>query len=144
MTSTVAHIFIEHRQGNKMSPTVLVVEDFDDTRFMLRVMLEVNGYHVIEASDGLQAVEVARSEKPDLILMDMNLPQLDGFAATRRIREQIELRKMPIVAVTAYGTSEYRSKAIAAGCDEFITKPINFAKLKEMLSHLLLNLKAVA
>ena len=144
MTSTVAHIFKEHRQGNKMSPTVLVVEDFDDTRFMLRVMLEVNGYHVIEASDGLQAVEVAQSERPDLILMDMNLPQLDGFAATRRIREQIELRKMPIVAVTAYGTSEYRSKAIAAGCDEFITKPINFAKLKEMLSHLLVNLKAVA
>jgi CheY-like chemotaxis protein len=101
-------------------------------------MLEVKGYRVLEASDGRQAIEAALSEKPDLVLMDLNLPRCDGFVTTRRLREQSELREVPIVAVTAHGTSEYRSRAIAAGCDEFITKPINFTLLEKILSDLLL------
>lgn len=142
--STVAYTLDKENRGDHARLTVLVVEDFDEIRFMTRVMLEVSGYCVVEAINGLEAIEVAQRERPDLVLMDLNLPRLDGFAATRRIRELSELRGVPIVAVTAYGTAEHRSRAIASGCDEFITKPINFVQLKELLGCLLRPDKAVA
>src|SRR5919107_6147165 len=86
-------------ENREARPTVLVVEDFEDNRFMMRRLLEMSGYRVIEAVNGQEAVETARREHPDLILMDLSLPLLDGLAATRRIREQDGLSKVPIVAV---------------------------------------------
>jgi CheY-like chemotaxis protein len=119
------------------APTVLVVEDFDDSRFMLRLKLELSNYKVLEAANGWEAVEVARRERPSLVLMDLCMPVLDGFAATRQMREQPSLHDVPIVAVTAHGTAEYRNRAAAAGCNEFLTKPLNFERLKEVMTGLL-------
>jgi CheY-like chemotaxis protein len=119
----------------KRSPmkTVLVVEDFDETRFMLKLSMELSGYRVVEASNGQQAVEVARRERPDVILMDIGLPVMDGCKATRLIREDRALRNVPIFAVSANATAEYRVKALAAGCDEYVTKPIDFDQLKTLI-----------
>ncbi len=119
--------------GTLAGCTVLVVEDFDDTRFLMKLSLERQGYRVLEAVDGQRAVEVAASERPDLILMDLSLPVLDGLSATRRIRENSELRGVPIVAVTAHGEAQYRDKAMAAGCDDFFNKPIDFHKLEGVM-----------
>ena len=119
------------------SRTVLVVEDFDETRFVLKLSLELRGYRVLEALNGQEAIEIARREPLDLILMDLSLPILDGFAATRRIREEARSRDVPIVAVTAHATAEYRVKALAAGCNEYVTKPIDFDKLGYLLNRLL-------
>ena len=117
--------------------TVLVVEDFEDNRFMLRRLLEMSGYHVVEAVNGEQAVETAAEVRPDLILMDLSLPKLDGLAATRRIRQQDGLARVPIVAVSAHDTTDFHSDALAAGCDEYVTKPIDFDQLEALLKRLL-------
>lgn len=117
--------------------TILVVEDFDETRFMIKLSLELSGYHVLEAINGQEAVEIARRERPDLVLMDLSLPLLDGFTATRRIREETQLCEIPIVAVTAHATADYRVKAFAAGCNDYLTKPIDFDKLGDLLNRLL-------
>ena len=114
----------------------MVVEDFEDNRFMMRRLLEMSGYRVIEAVNGQEAVETARREKPDLILMDLSLPLLDGLAATRRIREQDGLGKVPIVAVSAHDTADFHADALAAGCNEYVTKPIDFDQLEGLLSRL--------
>ena len=97
--------------------TILVVDDFDDTRLLLRTWLERKGFRVIEAEDGLQAVAVAQKERPDLIIMDLEMPRLDGLTATRRIRKVKELETVPVVAVSAYGADQFREKALAAGCN---------------------------
>jgi CheY-like chemotaxis protein len=125
----------EDKAGQKQSPatTVLVVEDFDETRFMLKLSMELSGYRVVEAANGQQAVDVARRERPDVILMDIGLPVMDGCRATRLIREDKALRNVPIVAVSANATAEHRVKALAAGCDEYVTKPIDFDQLKTMI-----------
>ena len=117
--------------------TILVVEDFEDNRFMMRRLLEMSGYQVVEAVNGQEAIEVARREQPDLILMDLSLPLLDGLAATRHIREQQPLRAVPIVAVSAHDTADFHAEALAAGCDEYITKPIDFEQLESLLDSLL-------
>ena len=116
--------------------TVMVVEDFEDNRFMMRRLLEMSGYRVVEAVNGQEAVEVAARERPDLILMDLSLPLLDGLAATRRIREQPALRAVPIVAVSAHDTADFHADALAAGCNEYVTKPIDFDQLESLLSSL--------
>jgi CheY-like chemotaxis protein len=121
------------RQKPSTATTVLVVEDFDETRFMLKLSMELSGYRVVEAADGQQAVEVARRERPDVILMDIGLPVMDGCKATRLIREDKALRNVAILAVSANATAEYRVKALAAGCDEYVTKPIDFDQLKTMI-----------
>lgn len=115
----------------------LLVEDFEDSRFMMRRLLEMAGYAVIEASDGEQAVALAISEQPELILMDLSLPKLDGLAATRQIRQYKEARNTPIVAISAHDSPESRSEALAAGCDEYVTKPVDFDQLGEVLKHFL-------
>ena len=102
---------------------VLVVEDDADTRLVLRRMLEREGYEVFEAADGQQAVETARSERPDLILMDLNLPGVDGVEATRLIREMRGLCVVPVIAVTAMDQEGYRQRAMLAGCNDYIMKP---------------------
>lgn len=124
-------------KSNAAGATVLLVEDYDETRYMIGLQLRMNGYRVVEAADGQEAVEMAQREHPDLILMDLNLPVIDGFTATRRIREQAEMREVPIVALTAYGTPDYRHRALAAGCNEFITKPINLDCLERTLCSML-------
>src|SRR5215210_560006 len=117
-------------------PLVLVVEDFEDNRFMMRRLLEMSGYRVIEAVNGNQAVEAAARERPDIILMDLSLPQLDGLAATRRIRERQGARRVPIVAVSAHDSADFHAEALAAGCDEYVTKPMDFDQLVQLLSRM--------
>ena len=118
-------------------PTVMVVEDFEDNRFMMRRLLEMSGYRVLEAVNGEEAVELAHRERPGLILMDLSLPQLDGLAATRRIRQYPELRDVPIVAVSAHDTADFHADALAAGCNDYVTKPIDFDQLEALLIRLL-------
>lgn len=114
----------------------LVVEDFEDSRFMMRRLLEMAGYRVIEATDGEQAVKIALEMKPTLILMDLSLPKLDGLAATRLIRQKKGFRHIPIVAVSAHDSPESRTEALEAGCDEYVTKPIDFDHLHDLLEGL--------
>ena len=111
----------------------LVVEDFEDSRFMMRKLLEMAGYRVVEATDGEQAVNVAVQARPALILMDLSLPKLDGLEATRKIRQQKGLGNVPIVAVSAHDSPESRREALAAGCNEYVAKPIDFDQLNSLL-----------
>ena len=120
-----------------MEQTILVVEDTPDTRELIRLMLERKGYRVLEAENGIEAVEMANSERPDAILMDMSLPLMDGCQATKHIREQPELASVPIIACTAHNPWEWRSKAILAGCNDFMTKPLSSDGLVDMLSRYL-------
>jgi CheY-like chemotaxis protein len=115
----------------------LLVEDFEDSRFMMRQLLEMAGYNVVEATDGEEAIELAVTRQPELILMDLSLPKLDGLAATRRIRQQRGLSEVPIVAVSAHDSPGLRTEALAAGCDEYVTKPIDFDQLSSLLTRLL-------
>lgn len=117
-----------------MDQTILVVEDTADTREILRLLLEFEGFQVLEAENGLEAVEVALRERPDAILMDMSLPVMDGYHATRLIRERPELANIPIIACTAHNRWEWRGKAIIAGCNDFMTKPLDTKGLISMLS----------
>jgi len=117
--------------------TVLLVEDTEDNRFMMRRLLEMTGYRVIEAMNGEEAVKLANSESPSLILMDLSLPVIDGLAATRLIRKLPELKSTPIIAVSAHDTSDFQSEAIEAGCDTYVTKPIDFNKLEQLIAKLL-------
>lgn len=116
---------------------LLVVEDFEDSRFMMLRLLEMSGYRVLEASDGEQAVELAVRKRPALILMDLSLPKLDGLAATRKIRQHKTMGKVPIVAVSAHDATESRTEALEAGCDDYVTKPIDFDHLNALLTRLL-------
>jgi two-component system cell cycle response regulator DivK len=117
--------------------TVLLVEDTEDNRFMMRRLLEMAGYHVIEAMNGEEAVKLAKTGSPRLILMDLSLPVIDGLAATRLIRKLPELESVPIIAVSAHDTSDFQSEAIEAGCNSYVTKPIDFNELEELIAQLL-------
>jgi two-component system, cell cycle response regulator DivK len=117
--------------------TVLLVEDTEDNRFMMRRLLEMAGYRVVEATNGEEAVRLAQSEEPHLILMDLSLPVIDGLAATRAIRKLNGLGETPIVAVSAHDTSDFQADALAAGCDSYITKPIDFSQLEVLIARLL-------
>lgn len=119
------------------NPTILIVEDYEDTRFTTRLALEGHGYRVLEAASGEAAVEVATQELPDIILMDISLPGLDGLAAVERIRENPDMKEKVIVAVTAHQETDYRAKALAAGCNAYVTKPIDFDWLNDLLRNLL-------
>jgi CheY-like chemotaxis protein len=116
---------------------ILLVEDTEDNRFMMRRLLEMDGYVVVEARNGQEAVAVAQAEKPQLILMDLSLPVLDGLAATRLLRQIREFADTPIVAVSAHDTTDFKAEALAAGCNCYITKPIDFAELEELIVRLL-------
>jgi CheY-like chemotaxis protein len=114
--------------------TILVVDDFDDTRLLLRTWLERRGFRVVEAANGFQAIDQAQAESPDLIIMDMEMPHLDGLSATRRIRRSLE--SVPIVAVSAYGADQFRELALAAGCNEYVSTPFEPATLEGIISSL--------
>jgi len=114
--------------------TILVVDDFDDTRLMLRTWLERRGFRVIEAQNGLEAVDQADTQSPDLIIMDMQMPGLDGLSATRRIRKSHD--SVPILAVSAYGADQFREQALAAGCNEYVSTPFEPAILEGIIRSL--------
>jgi CheY-like chemotaxis protein len=116
--------------GGSRQKTVMVVDDYDDMRQVTRQALEMFGYRVVEASGGEEAVELARLELPDLILMDLSMPNLDGFATIHLIRRQVGLRDVPFIIVSAHTSREIRADALAFGCRDFITKPINLEKLR--------------
>jgi two-component system, cell cycle response regulator DivK len=116
---------------------LLLVEDNEMNRDMLSRRLERRGFEVMLAVDGQQGVHIARSEAPDLILMDMSLPVLDGWEATRRLKAAPETRAIPIIALTAHAMSADRDKAVAAGCDDYDTKPIDLPRLLEKIEALL-------
>lgn len=119
-----------------MKRKILVVEDYEDTRAFMKFLIESYGYQVCEASDGLEAIESLKSEFPDLILMDMAMPVMDGIDATKAIRKLKQGTVIPIIAVTAFGKRFYE-KAIAAGCNELIEKPVDFNSLETVLNQYL-------
>jgi CheY-like chemotaxis protein len=116
---------------------ILLVEDTTDLRSLLRLVLEGEGYEVLEAGDGVAAVEVALRERPDAIIMDMSLPRLGGDQAAKLIRREPSLSRVPVIACTALNRWEWRGKSIVAGCDAFVTKPIDFDQLRQILAQLL-------
>jgi two-component system, cell cycle response regulator DivK len=113
---------------------VLLVEDFEDSRFSLTKLLEFEGYEVLEAADGAQAIDLALNNKPDLILMDLSLPVIDGLSATRQIRQHESMTAIPIIALSAHDVLDFQSKARDAGCTDYVTKPVDFGDLISMLS----------
>jgi two-component system phosphate regulon response regulator PhoB len=112
-----------------------VVEDNDETSFLLRTVLGRKGYRVMEAWDGKQAVEVAENEELDLILLDLQLPRLNGLGVIHRLRQNVKLENVPIVIITGQDPEKYRSTAIAEGCDDFLSKPIDFDRLDALLDY---------
>ena len=118
-------------------PVVMLVEDYRDTREMMRHMLELTGCRVVEASNGQEAIELSQRDELDLVLMDLNMPVLDGFTATLRIREYERTRDVPVVALTAFDTAEFRAAAGAVGCCDFVVKPLDPEHLSEINTRLL-------
>ena len=120
-----------------MTKRILIIEDQEDNRIILRRLLSSAGYELIEAVNGEDGVDLAQSERPDLILMDIQLPVIDGYEATRRIKSIAELKSIPIIAVTSYALSGDEAKARAAGCDAYVAKPFSprqlLAKVREYL-----------
>lgn len=116
---------------------ILLVEDNEMNRDMLSRRLMRKGYHVIMAVDGQEGIDLARTEAPDLILMDMSLPVVDGWDATRRLKEAEETRHIPIIALTAHAMASDRERAMQAGCDDFDTKPVEWARLLEKMERCL-------
>ena len=116
---------------------ILYVEDNEDNIYMLSNRLARKGYEVIVATDGEQGVDLARSEAPALILMDLTLPVVDGWEATRRLKAASETRDIPVIALTAHAMSDDRDKALAAGCDDFDTKPVDLKRLLGKIQTLL-------
>jgi two-component system, cell cycle response regulator DivK len=112
---------------------ILYVEDNEDNVYMLSMRLRRHGFEVLVAPDGAQGVQMARAEAPALILMDMSLPVLDGWEAARQLKALPETRAIPIIALTAHAMAGEREKALAAGCDEYDTKPVKFGRLLEKI-----------
>lgn len=129
--------FTNMSEKDSTNLTILLVEDNDDTRYFMRLELEQLGYLVIEAEDGAKAVEIALRDHPDIILMDLTLPVMDGLEATAKIRSDDKMREVPIIAVTAHQETDFRTGAKASGFDAYVTKPIDFDWLSELIKGLL-------
>ena len=127
----------ELKKSNDSRGTILVVDDFDDTRLLLRTWLQKKGFRVVEAENGNRAIAAAETSRPDLIIMDVEMPELDGLAATRKIRELKDFAAVPIVAVSAYGADQYRDHALAAGCNEYVSTPFEPDELERLIRALL-------
>lgn len=122
---------------------ILYVEDNDDNVYMLKMRFELlDGFEVLVAENGETGCATALAEKPDLILMDLDLPVVDGWEATRRLKSNPATRHIPIIALTAHAMSGSREKALAAGCDDFDTKPVDFDRLVKKITQLLANTRA--
>lgn len=111
------------------SKKILIVEDNQDNRELLIKILKVKGFRIIEAVDGEDALQKVSIERPDLILMDISIPKIDGYEVTRRLKNQPDFQDIPIIALTAHAMKGDREKALKAGCDGYITKPINIREL---------------
>ena len=116
--------------------TILIVDDFDDTRLLMRTWLEKKGYRVVEAENGLDAITTAEKERPDLIIMDVEMPELDGLSATRRLRGLDQFKQVPIIAVSAYGADQFRDDALKAGCNEYVSTPFEPDELETLIRSL--------
>jgi CheY-like chemotaxis protein len=116
---------------------ILIVDDFDDTRLLLRTWLEKKGFRVAEAENGNQAVTEAENLSPDLIIMDVEMPELDGLSATRKLRTMKNFQTVPILAVSAYGADQFRAEALAAGCDEYVSTPFEPEELERLIRSLI-------
>ncbi len=117
--------------------TILYVEDNDDNVFMLRPRLERQGFRVLVAIDGESGLRLVREQRPDLILMDLSLPGLDGWEATRRLKADGATRAIPVIALSAHAMAGDRERALAAGCDDYDAKPVNFKRLLDKIRALL-------
>jgi two-component system cell cycle response regulator DivK len=124
-------------EKNSQHRTVLIVEDSEDARYFMRLELEQLGYRIVEADNGEKAVEVAERERPDIILMDLSLPIMDGIAATAKIRSCDGFETVPVIAVTAHQETDFRADAKAAGFNAYVTKPIDMPWLSELIEGLL-------
>ncbi len=118
-------------------PRILLIEDNEMNRDMLSRRLARRGYDVVIAVDGAEGLAMAGRETPDLILMDMSLPEMDGWETTRRLRSDEAIRHIPVIALTAHAMAGDREKAIEAGCDDYDTKPVDLARLQEKIEALL-------
>jgi len=115
------------------SKTVLVAEDYTDSRLMLGRLLEMSGYRVLEAADGREAVDIAERDCPDVVLMDLQMPVLDGFTATSIIRRIESTCRVPVIAVSAQSTEDFVAAARRVGCNHFVAKPVDFDRLLEIV-----------
>jgi CheY-like chemotaxis protein len=118
-------------------PKILLVEDQEDNRDMLSRRLTKKGYQVDLAVDAAEAFARIAADRPDLILMDVGLPEVDGWEATRRLKDAPETRTIPVIVLTAHAMTEHRERSLAAGCDDFDTKPVEFPRLLEKIQALL-------
>jgi CheY-like chemotaxis protein len=128
---------IAMNEKDSSGPVILVVDDNEVNRELLSTVLAYSGYSVIEASNGLEAVKIATSERPDLIIMDLSMPVLDGFGAVALLRKVPEVRDVPVIACTAHDTSTHRVQALSVGFNEFLPKPIDFNQLNLLVRHFL-------
>ena len=117
--------------------SILLVEDYEGFRNSLKQLLELEGYQVEEAVTGEEAVEQATKTKPDMILMDLTLPGISGLSATKQIRQIPELKEAPIIALSAFDAEDFSEDAIVAGCNDYITKPVDFDQLTRLLTKFL-------
>ena len=116
---------------------ILIVEDNQDNRELVVKVLKINGYHVIEAVDGEEAIEKVRAEKPDLILMDLFIPKIDGYEVTKRLKDDKDLEHIPVIALTAQAMKGDMELALAAGCDGYMPKPIDVRELPKQIKRFL-------
>jgi CheY-like chemotaxis protein len=114
-------------------PTILVAEDSADSLEMMQVMLEAKGYQVVAAENGIRALEVAIRNQPDALLLDLELPKLDGLAVARNLRLHPKFKRVPIIIVSGHDPNRYRQAALDAGCDDYLLKPISFERLDQLL-----------
>ena len=117
--------------------TILVVDDLEDNLILISLSLQSNGFRVLTATNGEEAIKVASLARPDLILMDIAMPEVDGLSAMRRIRSLPELQHVPVIALTAFSTSGFRQAAYEAGFDAYLTKPLDFDRLNSLIEMLL-------
>jgi DNA-binding response OmpR family regulator len=122
-----------------LRPLVLIVEDHEDTRSLYRYVLELHGYDVVETDRGEEAIRLAKDLHPDLVLMDTNLPEIDGLTATHRMREHASLRDLPIIFVSGHAQPELRAAALAAGGDDYLVKPTSLSELEASVDRFLTN-----
>ena len=138
--STAEHVHSDSACGGcalREATTVLVAEDDADIRLMMLTLLRMKGYKAAEARDGQETLDVARALRPDVILMDLQLPRLNGFAVARSLRQTETLRRVPIIVVSAHDPAKHRNLALAAGCNAYVQKPIDFDSLDGMILNLL-------
>jgi two-component system, cell cycle response regulator DivK len=128
---------VNARLGNASPNRILVVEDDHRNMTLLHDFLKAHGYEILKASDGLEAINVARDQQPDLILMDIRLPKLNGFDATRLLKQDNQTQAIPIIAITAFATPGDEITALESGCAAYITKPVNIHKLLSTIRSLL-------